>query len=104
MQDAEALKRRAAHKERETIAMDHELRHDLSLMHELIHDADKDVTTAEKFLKLTEDEYRRGVKNGPDLLGAFQQLYDFRQRRTDLYRNYYETYAELQALLAKEDA
>ncbi len=103
LQDAEALKRRAAHKERETIAMDHELRHDLNLMHELIHDADKDVTIAERFLKLTEDEYRRGVKNGPDLLGAFQQLYDFRQRRTDLYRNYYETYAELQALLAKED-
>lgn len=103
-QDAAAIKLRAAHKERETIAMDHELRHDLTLMHELIHDADKDVSTAEKFLKLTEDEYRRGVKNGPDLLMAFQQLYDFRQRRTDLYRNYYETFAELLALLAQDEA
>ena len=103
-QDAYALKKRTSHKRREAVAVDHELRHDLNLFHELIHDADKDVVTAEKFLKMTEDEYRRGVKNGPDLLMAFQQLYDFRQRRTDLYRNYYETYAELLALIATDEA
>lgn len=99
-----ALKKRSMQKERENVAMDHELRHDLTLLHELLHDADKDVVKAERFLKLTEEEYRRGVKNGPDLLTAFQQLYDFRQRRIDLYRNYYETYAELLALLAKNEA
>lgn len=102
--EAESLQRRASHKARETVAADHELRHDLKLLHELIHDADKDIEKTEKFLKLTEDEYRRGVKNGPDLLGAFQQLYEFRQRRTDLYRDYHETYAELTALVAKEES
>ena len=102
--DAESMQWRAAHKARETVATDHELRHDLKLLHELIHDADKDIEKTEKFLKLTEDEYRRGVKNGPDLLGAFQQLYEFRQRRTDLYRDYHETHAELLALTASGES
>lgn len=102
--DAESLQRRAAHKARETVAADHELRHDLKLLHELIHDADKNIEKTEKFLKLTEDEYRRGVKNGPDLLGAFNQLYEFRGRRTDLYRDYHENHAELIALLANEES
>lgn len=99
-----ALKKRTAQKERELVAMDHELRHDLNILHNLLHDTENDVVNAEKFLKLTEEEYRKGVKNGPDLLMAFQQLYDFRQRRVDLYRNYYEVHAELMALLAKDEA
>ena len=101
--EAQAEKNRANHRLREVIAADHELRHDLSLLHELIHDADKDITKAETFLKLTNSEYARGVKNGPDLLGAFQSLYEFRQRRTTLYQEYHETLAELTALLAKEE-
>lgn len=99
--ESESLKRRAAHRSREVVASDHDFRHDLKLLHELIHDADKDIEKAERFLKLTKGEYARGVKNGPDLLEAFKMLYEFRQRRNDLYRDYFETKSELLSLVAK---
>lgn len=97
--EALAAKKRADHRLREVTAEDHELRHDLTLLHELIHDADKDIDKADRFLKLTQSEYSRGVKNGPDLLEAFKQLYEFRERRVGLYREYYTTQAELLALV-----
>jgi outer membrane protein TolC len=100
--EAIASEKRADHRLREVKAQDHELRHDLKLLHELIHDADRDIEKSEQFLKLTQSEYSRGVKNGPDLLDAVRNLYEFRERRTALYREYYETHAELAALTAKE--
>ena len=102
--EAQALENRSAHKTREIKAADHELRHDLKLTQELIRDADRDIDTASRFLKLTENEYSRGVKNGPDLLSAFQQLYEFRKRRTELYLDYHTTRAELAALTSKMES
>jgi outer membrane protein len=102
--ETQAASQRASHRAREAVASDHEVRHDLKLLHELIHDADRDIEKAERFMKLTEGEYSRGVKNGPDLLEAFQKLYEFRQRRTELYREYHESKAELISLVAKEEA
>jgi outer membrane protein len=101
--EANALERRAAHRQREAEAADHELRHDMKLLRELILAADQDLGKAEKFLKLTEVEYNRGVKNGPDLLGAFQKFYEFREKRISLYREFHETKAELAALTASEN-
>lgn len=100
--EALASEKRLAHRLREIRALDHELRHDLTLLHELMHDADRDIEKAEQFLKLTQSEYSRGVKNGPDLLEALQKLYDFRERRTSLYREYHETQAELLALVSRD--
>lgn len=97
-----AAQKRAAHRSRKVQAIDHELRHDLKLFHELIHDADKDVDKSETFLKLTQSEYSRGVKNGPDLLEAFKQLYEFRERRINLYREYYISQTELLALTERD--
>lgn len=97
--EAQAESLKAQHKLRETVAADHELRHDMKLLHELIHDSDKDILRAESFLKLTHSEYSRGVKNGPDLLEAFKRLYEFRDRRVSLYREYNEAYADLLELL-----
>jgi outer membrane protein len=101
--EAMAAEKRAAHRAREITAADHEIRHDLKLLHELLHDADKDITKAEMFLRLTESEYSRGVKNGPDLLDALEKYYEFRDRRVTLYREYYEAQAELVALNAKSE-
>jgi outer membrane protein TolC len=95
---------RAAHRTREVVASDHELRHDLTLLGELIRDSNEDVKRAERFFKLTENEYARGVKNGPDLLQAFERLYGFRERRVSLNRDYQETKAELMSLNAKEES
>jgi len=100
--EAEAEKNRADYSLRQIVAADHELRHDLKLLHELIHDSDNDNAKAEDFLKITRSEYTRGVRNGPDLLEAFKNLYEFRQRRTALYQEYHETHAELMGLLATD--
>ncbi len=96
--EAQAAQKRLAQKTREIKSIDHEARLNLNLMHELIHDADADVSKSECFLKITQNEYARGVKNGPDLLEAFKQLFEFRYRRAGLYREYYITQAELLAL------
>jgi outer membrane protein TolC len=94
---------RAAQKTRELVAADHELRHDLRLLAELIKGSDKDIGRAKQFLTSTQGEYSRGVKNGPDLLSAFQKYYEFKERRIALYRNYYDAKAELEAILAKPE-
>lgn len=94
---------RASQKTRELAAADHELRHDIRLLGELILDAEKDVEKAAQFLKSTQNEYGRGVKNGPDLLSAFQKYYEFKERRISLYRNYLDAQAELESLLMQPE-
>lgn len=94
--EAKASSKRLSHTLQMAQATKHELSHDLKLLHELIHDADKDVEQSTAFLKLTKNEYNRGVKNGPDLQEAFSKFYEFRNRRTELYRLYYQTLADLE--------
>lgn len=101
---AKSLERRAAHATREAIAFDHELRHELSILTELIANADTDVARAQKFLKLTESEYTRGVKNGPDLLDAFRKYFEIRERRIENHREYFEIRSELESLIAGSNA
>ena len=96
--EALAAQKRLSYRSREIKSIDHEARLNLNLLHELIHDADAEVSKSESFLKITQNEYARGVKNGPDLLEAFKQLFEFRYRRAGLYREYYITQAELLAL------
>ena len=96
--EAASFRKKAAHAVREGEALDHELKHDLSVLAELIGSADQDVQVAESFLKLTESEFNRGVKNGPDLLEAVQKYFDFRDKRTEYYRDFFTTKAELESL------
>ena len=100
--EAKAFHNRAAHSVREGKAHDHELQHDLHVLGDLIKSADSDTALALKFLKLTENEYNRGAKNGPDLLSATQTYFEFRQKRNEYYRDYLSTEAELDSLTASE--
>ncbi len=97
--EASSFRKKAAHAIREGKALDHELRHDLSVLGELIKTADQDVQVAQNFLKLTESEYQRGVKNGPDLLEAVQKYFEFRDKRTEYHRDFYSTKAEIESLI-----
>lgn len=99
--ESASFRKRATHAIREGRALDHELKHDLSTLGELIKTADQDVQVAESFLKLTESEYNRGVKNGPDLLEAVQKYFEFRDKRTEYYRDFYSTQAEIESLISK---
>jgi outer membrane protein TolC len=100
--ESASFRKRAAHAVREGQALNHELKHDLNTLGELIKTADQDVQVAESFLRLTENEYNRGVKNGPDLLEAVQKYFEFRDKRTDYYRDFYSTQAEIESLISKD--
>lgn len=102
--ESASLQRRAAHAAREAVAADHEHRHELSILTELIASADADVERGLKFLKLTESEYARGVKNGPDLLDAFRKYFEIRERRIENYRDYFQIKSELESMLASADS
>lgn len=100
--EAASFRKKAAHAIREGQALDHELKHDLSVLGELIKTADQDVQVAMSFLKLTESEYNRGVKNGPDLLEAVQKYFEFRDKRTEYFRDFFSTKAEIESLMSKD--
>ncbi|MBK7845405.1 MAG: TolC family protein [Bdellovibrionales bacterium] len=99
--ESASFRKRATHAIREGRALAHDLKHDLSSLGELIKTADQDVQVAESFLRLTENEYNRGVKNGPDLLEAAQKYFEFRDKRTEYYRDFYSTQAEIESLVSK---
>ncbi|MNL23634.1 hypothetical protein D3C87_1450300 [compost metagenome] len=100
--EAQATSLRLSHSLREIGALKKQIQDELRLLHTLIHDADASVEKAEAFLKITKSEYSRGVKNGPDLTGAFAKLYEFRIRRIELSRMYGETDAELSYQTSKD--
>ncbi len=79
----------------------HELKHDLTLLHDLLHDAEESAKKSREFLKLTIEEYSRGVKNGPDVLEASIKTMDFEKRLYSLFQDYYTTRSELLALAGK---
>ena len=39
------------------------------------HNAEENIKRAERYYRLTQSEYNRGVKNSPDVLGASQRLF-----------------------------
>ena len=94
---------RAVYKARETVALDYELRNDLSLAAELLSNNERMIAEAKAFLKNTQAEYSRGIKNGPDLLAAFRQFYDLLDRSVELNREIFTGQAELENLIAKQE-
>lgn len=61
---------------------------ELKLMHSQIHDAEENIKRAEKYYRLTQSEYGRGVKNSPDVLGASERLFETRNRRLEIVRDF----------------
>ncbi|WP_413289166.1 TolC family protein [Bdellovibrio sp. HCB337] len=61
---------------------------ELSLMHSQIHDAEENIKRAEKYYRLTQSEYGRGVKNSPDVLGASEKLFETRHKRLEIVRDF----------------
>ena len=83
------------------LSLEHELRHELDLLHELMHDADQNIEQAERALRITLDEYERGLKNGPDVLQASQSLMETKRFATLHKRDYYLKRCELLSLLGR---
>ena len=96
---AQAAELRADNQAQQVQALQHELLHELPLQHDLLHDAETTSVQAEQLMKLTMDEYNRGVKNGTELLAAAQQLLAVKKRSIEQRRDYYITRSELLSLL-----
>lgn len=104
-QAAEALarvKKNSSHT-RQIKALDHELKHDLKTFSELIENSDQEVKLSLEFLKLTESEYTRGVKNGPDLLESLKKYLESLDLKISYHRDYYLTKEKIQSLSNKEN-
>jgi outer membrane protein len=86
--EASADKKRADLKRRQAEAhMESELG-ELRLLHDQIHSAEENIARAERYYKLTQSEYSRGVKNSPDVLGASEKLYENRLKRLDIIKDF----------------
>ncbi len=59
---------------------------------------EKNLERSEKYYKLTLDEYRRGIKNSPDMVGASERLLDARLRNLEYRRDLMLARAQIQEL------
>lgn len=59
---------------------------------------EKNLERSEKYYKLTIDEYRRGVKNSPDMVGASERLLEARIRNLEYRRDLMLARAKIQEL------
>ncbi|AZZ37286.1 hypothetical protein CIK05_10970 [Bdellovibrio sp. qaytius] len=53
---------------------------------ELYQIVDKKLLIAEKYYNLTLDEYKRGVKNSPDLVGATERFFDSKKKKIEIQK------------------
>lgn len=60
----------------------------LNLLHTIVHDAEENILRAEKYYKLTQAEYSRGVKNSPDVLGASEKLWDSKKKYFEIIKDF----------------
>lgn len=62
---------------------------------------EKNIEKSEKYYKLTLDEYKRGVKNSPDMVGASERLLDARIRNLEYRRDLLLTKMKIQNLIGE---
>lgn len=56
----------------------------LRFLHEQVRDSEANIARAEKYYRLTQSEYSRGVKNSPDVLGASERLFETKVKRIEI--------------------
>lgn len=108
LKDSSSLKRQALadkklaelQKKSVDVALENEIRR-LSFLHDQVHEAEENINRAERYYKLTQSEYSRGVKNSPDVLGASDKLYERRQKYYEILRDFQLSRAQALALLGK---
>jgi outer membrane protein len=61
---------------------------ELKLLHSQVHDAEENIQRAEKYYKLTQSEYARGVKNSLDMLSASEKIFEVKNRRLEILKDF----------------
>ena len=74
---------------------------ELELLHGLVHAAEENIVRAEKYYKLTQSEYVRGVKNSPDVLGASEKLFDTKKKHIEIVRDFQIAKAHILSKIGK---
>jgi outer membrane protein TolC len=59
---------------------------------------EKNLERSERYYKMTLEEYRRGIKNSPDMVGASERLLDARIRNLEYRRDLMLAKAKIQEL------
>jgi outer membrane protein TolC len=74
---------------------------ELELLHSLVHAAEENIARAEKYYKLTQSEYARGVKNSPDVLGASEKLFETKKKHIEIVRDFQIAKAHILSKIGK---
>ncbi len=98
---AEGLENQAAQTARELAAQFEGARQELALTHDLIHAAEMSVKLVTTYLKRTQSEYARGVKDSPDVFSATQKYIELKRRYSELRRDYQLARSDLLATLGR---
>jgi outer membrane protein len=86
--EAQAAQAEASYLKREVENHIHSEMSDLKLLHSFVHEADENIKRADRYYKLTQSEYSRGVKNSPDVLSASEKVFEAHQRRLEILRDF----------------
>jgi outer membrane protein TolC len=91
----------AEQKRRELETLFEKLKHELTNRRKLMLLISQNIQLGSKYLSMASDEYRRGVKTGPQLLEALQKYWEEKRHLADTRKEYLRIQAELMSLLGK---
>lgn len=70
---------------------------ELQLLHDQVHEAEENIERAKKYYQITQQEYSRGAKNSPDVLGASEKLFELELKRLEVIRDFQTSRAHFEA-------
>ncbi|XGC79443.1 TolC family protein [Bdellovibrio bacteriovorus] len=98
---AQAADMEARYKKRELDLHLHAEMEELNSLHSQVHDAEKNIQHSERYFKLTQSEYARGVKNSPDMLSASEKLFATQVKMIEIIKKFQTSKSHLLAKLGK---
>lgn len=88
-------------KRRELEALLEKLKHELKNRSKLMTLVSRNIHLGGNYLRMASDEYRRGVKTGPELLEGLKRYWEDRRHLAEIQREYLQIKAELMPLLGR---
>lgn len=74
----------------------------LSTLTDRLNLEEKNLSKSEEYYKITLGEYKRGVKNSPDMVGASERLLEARIRNLEYRKDYYLTKLKIYELVSSD--
>ena len=90
----------ASKKNLSTLAEADNLFSKLATLNDRLNLEEKNLSKSEEYYKITLGEYRRGVKNSPDMVGASERLVEARIRNLEYRKDYYLTKLKIYELVS----